>query len=66
MEIFTHGTEVTLTANADTGSTFDGWSGACTKASGPCVVTMTEAREVTVTFETFYISLPLIISNSKH
>jgi hypothetical protein len=66
MEIFTHGTEVTLTANADTGSTFDGWSGACTNASGPCVVTMTEAREVTATFETFYVSLPLIISNSKH
>ncbi len=40
---------VTLTATADAGSTFDGWSGACT-GTGTCVVAMTEARTVTATF----------------
>jgi uncharacterized repeat protein (TIGR02543 family) len=48
--MFSHGTEVTLTANEDPGSTFDGWSGACTNTSGPCVVTMTDAKEVSASF----------------
>jgi hypothetical protein len=48
--MFSHGTEVTLTAIADPGSTFDGWSGACTNTSGPCVVTMTDAKEVSASF----------------
>ncbi len=45
---FPSGTTVTLTATAASGSTFAGWSGACT--SSPCVVTMTAARSVTATF----------------
>jgi hypothetical protein len=40
---------VTLTAVADAGSSFMGWSGACTGA-GDCVVTMSEAKSVTATF----------------
>ena len=40
---------VTLSANADAGSEFTGWSGACT-GKGPCEVTMDEAREVTASF----------------
>jgi uncharacterized repeat protein (TIGR02543 family) len=48
--MFSHGTEVTLTSIADPGSTFDGWSGACTNTSGPCVVTMTDAKEVSASF----------------
>lgn len=43
------GASVTLTASADAGSSFAGWSGACT-GSGPCVVAMTAARSVTATF----------------
>ena len=43
------GTTVTLTATPATGSTFGGWSGACT-GTGSCVVTMTAARAVTATF----------------
>ncbi len=43
------GTVVTLTATPAAGSTFGGWSGACT-GSGSCVVTMTAARSVTATF----------------
>ena len=49
-ESYPDGTVVTLTAAAGTGSTFAGWSGACTDLTGDCVVTMTEARSVTATF----------------
>ena len=43
------GTSVTLTAAAASGSTFSGWSGACT-GTGSCAVSMTAARSVTATF----------------
>ena len=46
---FKEGTEVLLTAEADKGSTFSGWSGACS-GTGTCKVTMSEPREVTATF----------------
>ncbi len=46
------GTTVTLTATAASGSTFAGWSGACTSTTGTCAVTMTAARAVTATFST--------------
>lgn len=47
---FAAGTEVTLTATPASGSTFGGWSGACT-GTGACKVTMSQARSVTATFE---------------
>jgi endoglucanase len=40
---------VTLTASAASGSTFAGWSGACT-GTGTCTVSMSAARSVTATF----------------
>jgi hypothetical protein len=43
------GTAVTLIAAAASGSTFAGWSGACT-GTGTCAVTMTADRAVTATF----------------
>ncbi|HEY0995102.1 MAG TPA: Ig-like domain-containing protein [Gemmatimonadaceae bacterium] len=43
------GTTVTLTATPATGSTFAGWSGACT-GTGSCVVVMNSDRAVTATF----------------
>jgi len=43
------GTTVTLTAAAGSGSTFAGWSGACT-GTGACTLSMTAARSVTATF----------------
>ncbi|UJR85692.1 InlB B-repeat-containing protein [Sandaracinus amylolyticus] len=50
---FDHGTMVTLTAAASTGSTFSGWSGAptgtCT-GTGPCTVTMDQARTIGAAF----------------
>ncbi len=46
---FATGTVVTLTATADPGSTFAGWSGACI-GTGTCTVTMTAAQNVTASF----------------
>ena len=42
---------VALSATPATGSTFAGWSGACT-GTGSCTVTMNQARSVTATFNT--------------
>jgi hypothetical protein len=58
---FDHGTVVTLTAAADIDSTFSGWSGACTNASGPCVTAVTQARDVTALFVTYRIYLPSVV-----
>jgi endoglucanase len=46
---YASGTTVTLFASPASGSTFGGWSGACT-GTGSCVVGMTAARAVTATF----------------
>ena len=45
-----NGTSVTLTAAPAVGSTFTGWSGACTGASATCVVSMNAAKSVSATF----------------
>jgi Domain of unknown function (DUF1929)/Divergent InlB B-repeat domain len=41
---------VTMTASPDPGSSFAGWSGACTGTGSTCKVTMTQARSVSATF----------------
>ena len=46
--LFISGSTVTLTATPVAGSTFTGWSEACTTT--PCVVTMNAAKNVTATF----------------
>jgi Divergent InlB B-repeat domain len=46
---FVEGTVVALTATPAPGSTFDGWSGACS-GTGACNVAMTGARALTATF----------------
>ena len=51
-ESYTSGTSVTLSAAPATGSTFAGWSGACTGSGTTCAVSMTAARSVTATFAT--------------
>ena len=60
-ESYTQGSVVTLTATPATGSTFTGWSGACT-GTGSCVVTMNAAQSVTATFDTQ--TFPLTVSLS--
>ena len=47
---FLSGTQVTLTANPSTGSTFDGWSDGGCSGTGACSVTMDQAHTVTATF----------------
>lgn len=46
---YAYGTSVTLTATSNVGSTFTGWSGACTGA-GPCTVNLVAAKNVTANF----------------
>jgi Divergent InlB B-repeat domain len=46
---YAYGTQVTLTANPDSGYVFSGWSGACS-GTGSCVVTMDAAETVTASF----------------
>ncbi len=48
-ESFLIGTNVTITATADSGYTFTGWSGACT-GTGACTIPMTANRYVSATF----------------
>jgi hypothetical protein len=43
-------TQVQLTARAVSGSSFSGWSGACTGTSTTCKVVMTQARNVRASF----------------
>jgi hypothetical protein len=45
-----NGAAVTLTASAASGSTFSGWSGACSGTGATCVLTMTAAQSVTASF----------------
>jgi endo-1,4-beta-xylanase len=47
---FSSGTQVTLTASPDSGSTFDGWGGACSGTATTCTVTMNQAQSVTANF----------------
>jgi uncharacterized repeat protein (TIGR02543 family) len=44
------GTTVTLTAYADSGYAFSGWTGACTGSGMTCTITMNMAKSVTATF----------------
>jgi Bacterial Ig-like domain (group 2)/Divergent InlB B-repeat domain len=46
---FPTGTQVALTATPNTGSTFNGWSGACS-GTGACTVTMNSNQAVTAAF----------------
>ena len=54
------GTQVTLTATPDAGVLFAGWSGAC-GGTGPCTLTMDDAKAVTATFNlpTFPLTVTL-------
>ncbi len=50
--VYNPGTTVTLTAKANSGSTFTGWTGACLGNALTCTVTMNAASAVTATFAT--------------
>lgn len=57
---FDYGTVVTLTATAESGSLFSGWSGGGCTGTGSCTVTLNETQNVTATFTLLQIFLPLI------
>jgi RHS repeat-associated protein len=52
---------VTLTATPATGSTFQGWSGACTGTATTCTVTMDQTQSVTAAFA----PMPMTLTVSK-
>src|SRR5438132_4101029 len=60
---FSGGTVVQLTAAANTGFTFAGWSGACS-GTGSCQVTMNSAQSVTATFNIIAFTLSVNSSGS--
>jgi uncharacterized repeat protein (TIGR02543 family) len=58
------GAAVTLTATAQAGSTFDGWSGACTGTQPTCQITLDQARSVTATFTEVQHALSVTIAGA--
>jgi hypothetical protein len=73
---FVQGTVVTLTATPITGTSFGGWGGACLNPGTvivpgigqlpvyQCVIPMTSALEATVTFNKYYLYLPIVFRQS--
>ena len=57
---FAAGSAVILTATANAGSTFAGWSGAVVTTTNPLVLTMDAAKAVTATFKIYQIFMPVI------
>jgi cellulose 1,4-beta-cellobiosidase len=55
---------VTLTAAAASGSTFGGWSGACTGYASTCTLLMSSARDVTAIFMSGLPRLTIVKSGS--
>ncbi len=60
---FGAGEAVTITAKADVGSEFKGWSGSGCSGTGTCVVTMSEAKSVTAEFTT--VAKPQFLLKAK-
>ncbi len=58
-ENYNAGTNVILSASANNGSTFTGWSGACSGTSSTCAVSMTANKTVTATFTLVPPIIPL-------
>ncbi len=57
------GTVVSLSASPDANSTFTGWTGACS-GTGPCTVTVDQARTVGATFTRRQVTLTVAVSGA--
>jgi RHS repeat-associated protein/uncharacterized repeat protein (TIGR02543 family) len=62
--IYDWSTQVTLTATPATGSTFKGWTGACTGTATTCTVTMDQAQNITADFAPAFKTLSLSTAGS--
>ena len=62
--LFDFGTVVTLTATADTGFVFSGWSGDATGTTNPIPVTMDMAKHITATFDIAQYELTVGVDGS--
>ena len=63
-EAYASGTTVTLTAAVGAGTTFTGWSGACTGTATTCTVTMNAVQSVTATFTLIKVRLTVTKSGT--
>ena len=61
---FNQNASVTLTAAPTAGSTFTGWTGACTGTATTCTVAMTAAKAVTATFTAIPVQLTVTKSGT--
>ncbi len=62
---FVLNTPVTLTATPDAGSSFAGWTGACS-GTGPCQITVTQATTVTAKFDHIPVNYALNVVVTGH
>lgn len=62
-EAYKSGTVVTLSATADTGSNFTGWSGGGCEGNGQCVVTINATKTVTANFSAVSTPTKIILDN---
>ncbi len=58
------GTSVTLIAQAASGSSFTGWSGACNGTASSCNVSMSSARSVTASFNSTTATRPFVLNKA--
>jgi phospholipase C len=63
---FAYGTDVTLTATANGGYTFAGWSGAGCSGTATCSITVTANTSVTATFTTSAAAVQARMSGRTH
>jgi hypothetical protein len=62
-EAYKSGTVVTLSATADTGSNFTGWSGGGCEGNGQCVVTINATKTVAANFSAVSTPTTIILDN---
>lgn len=62
---FAAGTVVTLTATPLTATIFTGWSGAVVTTTNPLILTMDATKQITATFHSYKVFLPLIIRSGS-